>query len=449
MSHSRTNIISIFLLALASLSPFAYLLMYPDGYPYDIYTFLSWKDCLKEYANQPIFPCTPKTINYPTIGLYASTGVFLALEALGSSRNDIEMHFRLVLGAVDIFNVIVMYLLLSGLGIRRAAFATLLFSFLPSTRLGASLWGQVDTVSQLFLSLAFLFGLRGFRSIERNKLDKALRYFAGLSFACILACLTKQLVAFSLPGLVVLWGVLFSKLLGTPLRRKTLIIVTLIPIVACGIDQLFPAPHGYFGSGMLYVLSTGSSHGSEITANGTNLFSLLPVDPSSPSTASYHLFSLLGHDISGIPFIIGTVSATVLVLLGAALTWRLAALSGPLSARATTLHILGFTAFCNLALNVTLTGIHERYLFHYAFFAYPVLLSLLPRSRAYVILMCVVGAQLFAYGCFLLIRIDTGISERTAYYAHLSSVLGNLTVLLFSLALALLAALPKLRRHSK
>lgn len=447
MPYPSSRIPTLILLVLASLSPLVFHLLYPDGYPYDINTFVEWKDCLRAYSTQPIIPCTPKTINYPTIGLYVSGGLLLALEQLGFAPDYIRLQFRTVLGAIDILNVLVMYLLLRGLQIRYAALATALFSFLPSTRLGASLWGQIDTVSQLFLTLAFLFGLRALRGIDGHDHIKGLRYFAGLSMACLLACFTKQLVAFSLPGLCALWLTVFLKLLWRPVKRKTLAIAALLPLTAWGLDQVFPTPDGYHGSGLLYVLSTGSSHGSKITVNGTNLFSLLPIPGESPATESYRLFSILGHDITGTPFSLGIIAATLLILSGTILTLRSAFVLQPLSARTTTLVILGYTAFCNLAFNVALTGIHERYLYHYGFFAYPVILALVAIHRAYWLLLSVVAAQLSAYGCFMLLFFDANISGWFAYYAHRTTVLANLMVLTLSLILSLCAATSKPSRR--
>lgn len=425
------------LLTVASLTPFLFFALFPRAFPYDIDTFLQWTECLKTYTSQPIKPCLPDTINYPTVGLYTSAGALWVLERLGSPPQSIRFHFKLFLAAIDILNVIVMYLLLRSLRIRFAAPATLLFAVLPSTRVGASVWGQIDTVLQLFLSLAFLYGLRALQATERGDYNKALRYFTGLTMATILACFTKQLVVFSLPGIAALWGLLASKLLPSPVHRRAIVVIlTAIPL-AYFIDRLFPTPPGYLGSGLLYILSTGSDHSSVLSASGSNLFSLLPVDEASSSKASYSLFTISGHEIAGTPFFLGIISAGLSLICGALIAVRVAASIHPPSARTSILCILGFTAFCNLTLNVFLTGIHERYLYHYGFFIYPVVLALLTTNRRYWILLFAVIAHLVTYGLFVLISFEIPLINSVAPVIHRGTVFGNLCLLLLFLTVSL------------
>lgn len=384
----------------ALLMPFGTLLLYPRLISWDITSFRFWADCLSQ-LNNPHAECYPERINYPTLGLYASGGVVQFLGALGLPRPEVSRVFQLYLGVIDALNLILMYLLLRGLKVPSAWWATLVFALLPSTRVGGSLWGQIDGVSQFFLSLGFLCGLRALMAVEREQLRKAQRYFAALSLSIACALLTKQLVVFSLPALGVMWLAVGNKLCSQGRARQIISIGVLVAIIAVALDQLFPTPPGYFGSGVLYVLKTGSTHADRILHNGTSIFALLPLKDMNPSKAAYPLFSMANLHVSILPFYFGLAlfSLASLTIVSCGIASFRARIN--ISSLNITIFCLIMGAALNLFMNTALTGTHERYLYHYGFFAYPFILLFARRFRFPRTLIVATIVHLSIYGAFV------------------------------------------------
>lgn len=353
------------------------------------------------------------------------------LDELGFERSGISFVFQLYLGFVDSINILLMYLLLRGLKIRGAAWATLLFAVLPSTRVGGNLWGQIDGVSQCFLSLGLLCGLRSLAAEEQARDRRALRYFAGLNVSLGAAILTKQLVAFSLPGLALLWVAVAWKLIKRGRALQSAAVVAMSTMLTLLVDQLFPTPPGYYGSGVLYVLATGSDHAKRILHHGVSIFASLPLKDSDPSKSTYPLFSILNLQVSIIPFYFGLA---LFSCSSFALLWR--CLRGARrGGDSTSIEVVALSlvigAACNLFMNTAMTGTHERYLYHYGFFVFPFILLVAQSGRFPRALIALTVLHLSLYGAFVY-HILMGYYDvpSTAYLQH-ATVLGNVVFSIF------------------
>ena len=402
MLRNLLRVISCVALLLAVASPFITLSIFRGLVSWDVQSFQYWTVCLKG-ASGPIFtPCSPEIINYPTVGLWASAGALWGLEVLRGVVPSSAIDFQYYLGVIDAVNVVLVYLLLRGLEVRGASWWTLLFAVLPSTRVGGNLWAQIDDVSQLFLSLGFVFGLWALQGVERGVSRKVVWYLTGLGVCMGCALLTKQLVVFSLPALAIIWLVVATR----ATQVCSLWGIALSGVISLGsslvLDQLSPTPTGYLGSGLLYVLSTGSRHAEVISASGVNLYTLFHLPPSGSSRGAYTVFSLGTLPVSIVPFWFGL--GTFMAACAASAWWigALARRHKGASAIEVTCAMLLFAALCNLFMNTALSGNHERYLYHYGFCIFPAL-ALLTQKRVVspiVALVCLIHLTLYGYFVF-------------------------------------------------
>jgi hypothetical protein len=237
--------------------------------------------------------------------------------------------------------------------------------------------------------------------------------------------LTKQLAVFSLPALGIMWLVCVCRLsrLVTPAALSVTIgAVTLVFIV---FDQLFPTPPGYYGSGLLYVFMRGSNHASTVHAMGTSLFALLPIPGHAPSTWAYPIFTLGGVTAKVIPLYFGLsaffTTVFVMTFFGALVVKRLC----PLNPREVLLMTLAVAAVTNLFMNTFLAGTHERYLYHYGFFLYPLLLSLIRSSFFSNALLALCLMHLCVYGYFVFKVFIFDLESPVTKYAQQTVALAN------------------------
>ena len=445
MSRLGRYVVKNIPLLLALSTPFLTLMLFPGRiFSIDFETFSIWAKCLTEFKGPPFNECSPQIINYPTIGLYSSAGAIKMLQSYGLQGSDLQRFFQVYLGALDALSMLLMYLLLRGLRISHAGWATLIFALLPSTRVGANLWGQIDGVTQLSLSASMLFGLRCLTAIDRSKAATALRYFLALSLAITCAVLTKQLAVFTLPAVASLWLLCAARL------RKLTSTTTLCACLTCVvagfvvIDQLFPAPPGYYGSGLIYVFMRGSNHAGTVQAMGTNLFALLPIPGHEPSTWAYPIFTLGGATAKVIPLYFGQFvfffAMAVFMYYGVIVLRRLC----PLDPTGAVLAALAMAATVNLFMNTALAGTHERYLYHYGFFLYPLLLAFVHMRGVSWALSTLCITHLCVYGCFVFRILIFDLQSPVTWYAQRAVALGNIMCSLIILLLVRRAA----RRHA-
>ncbi len=385
----------------------------------DIKTFLAWGRCLEQGGATLYSNCPPYNGNYPTVGTLTSSGVaWLYLQLTSpSTLHDFALTFRFFLAIFDLLNLVVFFLILRGLSMRYALTATLAFALLSSTRVGGALWGQIDTISQLFLSSAFLAGIASLKAINADFSKKlsasphsAYRMHILMTAALCLAVLTKQLVAFTLPSLCVVWVVCFWLLLQSSHRVKMLFGNALVILCAVLLDQILTIPPGYWGSSLLYVLLQGSDHGDLICVHGFNIYSLFALDQWSSSHIQ-HSFELWDKlVITGAPYSIGNTlflgasASCALLLVLLYIRWRRQGAAHKVTDAYRRLIVLSlfYAGFCNLSANVFLTGTHERYLFHYGFFMVPALLALYRYRIVPPIIVALAYLHLMQYGVYVL-----------------------------------------------
>jgi hypothetical protein len=389
-------------LLLALVAPFITLILFKgQAFGIDVSIFQSWSRCLRAESIPYHEICSPFAINYPTIGLWASAGALWGLELLRGLVPTPTLYFQYYLAVVDSLNIALMYILLRGLQVSGAAWLTLLFSLLPSTRAGASLWGQIDSVSQFFLSLGFVCGLQGLKVCEEQKDGRSLLYLTLLGLCIGCATLTKQLAFFSLPSLTILWLILAVHASRTNSIRS----IVLSAISACALmitlDQLSPTPPGYYGSSLFYILSTGSDHGGIVSAAGVNMYPLLHIPSGDSSKASYTVFSLGTIPIRVTPLYFGLTCFFGALALSAWWLGRLARRLREAPPTKITTTLLLFAALCNLFMNTLLSGTHERYLYHYGFFVFPVVVLLIQKRLLSPLLFLVCIGHLSLYGTFV------------------------------------------------
>jgi len=383
-------------LFVALMTPFITLLMFEERViSWDINAFRNWAECLRQHS------CPLGIVNYPTLGLWSSGGALWVFEFLVGNSPRLPVLFQRYLGVVDALNLLLMYLLLRGIGVTRASWLTLLFAILPSTRVGGNLWAQIDDVTQLFLSTGSLCGLRGLRAVAKADSDATLRYLTGFSLCAGFALLTKQLALFSLPGLGLL-----GLFLAVRASRICSLMSVILAILFAGtltmfVDQLSPTPPGFFGSSLYYILAVGSKHGSSISAAGLSLYTLLPLPLTGDSYATYPWFSAFGRTVMITPFYFGL---TLFFTACGLMTWwsikLFQANKGPSAVQITTF-TLAIAALCNLIMNTVLSGTHERYLYHYGFFVFPVICLLFQRGALSALLVATCLIHLTVYGLFV------------------------------------------------
>lgn len=402
MRQRLLKIASGIALLVAFVSPFVTLRLFPGkAFSIDVSIFQNWCECLRNATGPTYTVCAPFAINYPTVGLFASAGALRALEILRGAAPTPTLYFQYYLGVFDALNILLMYLVLRGLTVKGAPWWTLVFALLPSTRVGASLWAQIDTISQFFLSLGFLCGLYGLRSVERSQGRATLVYLTMLGLCIAFATLTKQLVLFSLPAVGLLWLCVARRAVEISSRRSV-IIASMLPLATLVVlDQFSLTPPGYLGSSLYHVLATGSNHGSVISASGVNLYPLLDIPSGGPSKMTYTLFSANNFTVKLIPLYFGLIAFSLACGMSAWWLGMLARTHRHLSPSQITIGLLTAAALCNLFMNTVMTGTHERYLYHYGFFVFPVLCVLTQKRliSRFMLLACLI--HLTVYGVFV------------------------------------------------
>ncbi len=400
MKHLWVVILPV-LLAVAL--PFTAVIMFPY-HSCDIEIFSTWADCIwRGRAVNGV--CEQFHINYPSIGISASAGVMQLLSWFGF-EGHFRMRaqpFRMVAAVVDSVNIFLFLALLRVIGVRFAEWWTLLFAVLPSSRVGGAMFGQIDGVSQLFLSLGFLCAHQGWRVLDtKGEFVRAQLWLFGVGASLICAVFTKQLVVFTAPVLGFLFLFLCYKSFKAGARLWSLVLGVSLLLVALFVsDRLFPVPDGFSGSILLYSLLAGSGHGGEISNNGFNVFTLLSAPPLAKSNQWHHFFDLFGARVMGIPMYIGLVLFSVTNIIALISLRSLLRSSAPVDATTGTVAALAMAAFLNLSMNVFLTGTHERYLYHYGFFIVPGLLWLRSRREVSGVVLALVFAHLIIYGLFV------------------------------------------------
>lgn len=332
----------------------------------DIATFVEWQDSLARSLANIYVDCA--SCNYPILGTFVSAGVLHVLSSVapGLEANTYAQLFRYALAIVDGANVFLIYRILASLEVRRSLFWAGLAGVLPSSWVGAAVWGQIDGLNQLFLLVFLLWQLRCIAGYQRDSVAATHGSLApyvigsGLVLTCLL--LTKQLAVFSIPVLAcMVLGTLYF--LGA--RRLVLSAGLLLTVVLVGafLPDIFLHLKPGYASHLQYIFfGGGSDHGDQISGNGFNVWMFLGRDMLSPSTEPF-LGPLTPKTTGELLFLVYEA-----FLFGSVYRWlskhRLGR-QGAAPYREVFLMFVFLLALTNLSFNVLLTGTHERYLFHF------------------------------------------------------------------------------------
>ncbi|MBI3169285.1 MAG: hypothetical protein HYZ22_12450 [Chloroflexi bacterium] len=387
---------------LAILLPFFIIRVFPGLYhSSDMDDFHRWSQVWQVDWRSIYVNC--ERCNYPFIGVLLSGGAMSWID--GDSFDLLANRFRYYLAVVDALNVLLVWFILQRLQVKSAALWAGGIGLLPSSWMGSSVWGQIDGAGQFLIFLFFILLIwfnREKRSTRQFFLFAAL---AGLLFSFML--LTKQLIYFSILAL----GLIFLANVLTFSRKPIVVIassaITLIafalPVVI--IDLNLNLKESYF-SHLQYVLATGSKHGDIISSVGFNLWVFFTRDllgssrlPLPIQIGSKTLFSVTPYS-AGIFFFLAINGFLASVLFKQVRKNR-ADDTQTFNSQSILMSFV-YLALVNLSFNLTLTGTHERYLYHFYPFIIITCLAFVNRDGFYNrFTLSVLLAGSLVYGAFL------------------------------------------------
>lgn len=386
----------------AILLPFFVIRFFPKfHHPPDLRAFRTWGEAWQADWRTVYINC--KTCNYPFIGTLLSGGIMSTIDYENPARTI--NRFRYYLAVVDALNILALYFILVHLQVHSAPFWAGILGLLPSSWVSSSVWGQIDGVGQLLILLFFVIFI--IFNAKPRMIWQHYLYFLVAGFLLSLMLLTKQLVYFGMGalGLILLITIIrFSRnILSFFSYALTSAFSFFIPVLVVDLNLKLKPP---YVSHIQYVLQTGSQHGDKIASLGFNIWvfytknlfgsSHIPLQigglslaPLTPFSLGYILFAILGIVLFSV-FIVNIRQQNTEI--------QMFNFQQIISA-------LMFFSFINLAFNLTLTGTHERYLYHFYPFIIIACLALIPQSRFFNHTMLTVlifsslmyGVYLFAY----------------------------------------------------
>lgn len=389
-----------FVLLLAILLPFLLIRFFPKfHHAYDLRVFRTWAEVWQTDWRSVYVNC--ETCNYPFVGTLLSGGVMSTIDFKNVAR--VVNRFRYYLAVVDGINVLAVWFILTKLQVKNAPLWAGVIGLLPSSWIGSSVWGQIDGMGQ-FLILAFFILSIWFNSKPRKDPE----YYLFLSVAGVLLAfmlLTKQLIYFSMAGL----GLILLANIVVYSRRPRLITLSVLivllfliaPVIL--IDSVMQIKAPYL-SHLHYVLATGSQHGDIVSSLGFNIWVFFTDDLLGSSHLPLQLGAFTLNAVSPYAaglFLFFAVNIALLVLFMRDLR-RNAVNDSRSFNTAQLLAALVYFSMVNLAFNLTLTGTHERYLFHFYPFVLMACLGWMERSRIFnrPLLIALFGGAAF-YSVFL------------------------------------------------
>lgn len=360
------NNYSAWILTCASLVPFCFLWL--PSHSADMSGIYQWWVALDQlgvgiYKND--------SINYPGLGVLSVSGIGWLVNQIHPDAINTEfiLIYRVILVWFHTLNVLIMYYLLNRLGVAAASWWVLCIALLPSSWLGGAVWGQVDTVTQFFLLIAYVSVLWCHSLIQRSPgRSFFLAFFIAilLGGASALILLHKQLGYFSLPAI----GLgLIGLLAHASCRRKYWLALGCIASIGVSTvmvtlpDHFLVLPHDYRSHILLVLFSGRSGHGNVISSNGFNLWTLFFSGSSSPILTC-------GLSVKSIGLILFCSIGFSLWASAAYFIWNYVRSCERFSIRIVAGIVFLVHGAHNLLFNIVLTGTHERYLFH----CYPFLL---------------------------------------------------------------------------
>ena len=297
--------------------------------------------------------------NYPLLGTFFSGGIMSYIRI--ENFHHLVSRFRYYLAFVDAVNVMMAYFILNALQVKKAALWAGVIGLLPSSWLGASVWGQIDGIGQ-FLILSFFFLLISFNSKDRGG-SQILVFCMGSGLLLASMLLTKQLIYFSLFPL----GVIFlANMVVVAKKMKMFLFAFIVMYVSLVVpvliaDSALSLKEGYF-SHLQYILVTGSQHGDTISYLGMNIWNYFTANPLNSSHDTLPLFSITPYYAGMALFFLIVLVMTFMYLK---YVLRHNAQTASRFDSPVILLSLVYLALVNMAFNLTLTGVHERYLYHF------------------------------------------------------------------------------------
>jgi len=339
-----------FVVFLAMILPFFVIRFFPNFYhSSDMDDFFRWSQAWNADWRSIYINC--ERCNYPFLGTLFSGGVMSRLDSGSFAR--LANRFRYYLAVVDALNILMIWLILKNFQVKDAPLWAGIIGLLPSSWLGSSVWGQIDGAGQ-FLILLFFLLLIWFK--QKKRVINQFFLFAVLAgFLLSLMLLTKQLIYFSIFALGIIFlanTLIFShKPIVIFLSGVIAFVAFSLPILIVDLSLNLKAP--YF-SHLQYILATGSSHGDIISYTGFNIWVFFSDNPLSSS-----------H--SPLPFIPVTVHSAGIFLFLIVNTFLAFVFARHIYKHSDQFVVVSFLYFAlvNLIFNLTLTGTHERYLYHF------------------------------------------------------------------------------------
>lgn len=395
----NTSLIQWFVLVLAILTPFFVIRFFPKLHHHpDLRTFHEWGDAWQTDWHTVYMNC--ESCNYPFMGTLLSGGVMSTID-FKNFMHAIN-RFRYYLAVVDGLNIFAFYFILTRLQVRNAPLWAGLLGLLPSSWVSSSVWGQIDGIGQLLI-LLFLAVFISFNTKPRSIWQTYL-YFLVTGFLLSLMLLTKQLIYFSMGalGLILLVNIVrlsrnISNFTSYALASAT---AFLLPAFVIDLNLKLKSP---YVSHLQYVLATGSQHGDKIASLGFNIWVFYTKD----LLGSSHIPLQIG-DFSLAPF---TPFSAGYILFGILIVFLFSFFIVNIRRQNTEMQTFNtqqivtvfiFFSFINLAFNMTLTGTHERYLYHFYPFIIIACLALIPYSSFFnkiTLMILLLGALI--YGVYL------------------------------------------------
>jgi hypothetical protein len=368
-------------LFLSLISPFIFVFFVKNFHGYDVEVFDRWA---KIWGINPFEIYSKSDSNYPFLGNVVSSGIMSVLQHfIDNSALRFEL-FRLSLAVFDSLMILMIYVLFKYFKINYSEIWTFLIALLPSTWAGSAVWGQIDGVGQLLFLLTLFFQLITLNEIFKIGLNKKCFIFfllSSIGISSIILC--KQLLLFGLVPIIILYFIIIilmifrNKSKGIIFSASGIILIGLIVFI---IDLFLTIPPPY-KSHLFYIwFGGGSSHGYAISANGFNIWTFISTNMQVLSTIPFSGIlnpNSLGTSLYGLYFLF-LIAFIILNKKKVIIDFFVSIKENKYEKYVSLLFgcFLLVFSLLQLAMNVLLSGTHERYLYHFFPFAFLSLLIL-------------------------------------------------------------------------
>jgi hypothetical protein len=336
---------------------------------YDVITFKDWSTFIVSFRSVYLTNCY---CNYPLIGLLTSSGMLHFFN--GNIGN-----YLLFNSLIEACNGILIFLILNKLAIPSSYFWASIISLIPSTWVGGFLWGQIDNFGQLILYLCFLCFLNFNHNFKSYKSSFLLGLFILVGF------LTKQLLYPSLFAFIFVYLFQLNKIGSKLLKYNSLLVFFVglfIPFIL--VELWLYIPEEYLFSHLEKIFLEGSDHMNEISGNGFNLWVLFYTSQDLDST-----FPIVENfSPKTIGLIIFLIYVNILLIKFLKSGYSL-------------INTLFFISLTNLSMNIFLTGMHERYLYHFYPFVFLLVLLIKKNGLKVNFILILILFSSLIYGAFV------------------------------------------------